>query len=47
MYFIIIIIFFLIFVRDGILSVADYNLTLMGVVVVVVVVVLLFCNGIS
>ena len=30
----------LIFVCDGILSVADYNSTLMGVVVVVVVVVL-------
>ena len=29
----------LVFVRDGILSVADYNSTLMGVVVVVVVVV--------
>ena len=28
-----------VFVRDGILSVADYNSTLMGVVVVVVVVV--------
>ena len=28
-----------IFVRDGILSVADYNSTLMGVVVVVVVVI--------
>ena len=28
-----------IFVRDGILSVADYNSTLMGVVVVVIVVV--------
>ena len=38
-----------IFVRDGIHSVADYNLTLMGVVVVVVavVVVYLFRNGIT
>ena len=36
------------FVRDGILSVADYNSTLMGVVVVVVVVVVyLFHNGIT
>ena len=36
-------------VRDGIISVADYNLTLMGVVVVVVVVVVvyLFRNGIT
>jgi len=32
-------VFFHVFVRDGILSVADYNSTLMGVVVVVVVVV--------
>ena len=31
-----------IFVRDGILSVADYNSTLMGVVVVVVVVVVVY-----
>ena len=31
-----------IFVRDGILSVADYNLTRVGVVVVVVVVVVYF-----
>jgi uncharacterized protein YjeT (DUF2065 family) len=31
-----------IFVRDGILSVADYNLTLIGVVVVVVVVVVVY-----
>ena len=30
------------FVRDGILSVADYNLTLIGVVVVVVVVVVVY-----
>ncbi len=44
-----------IFVRDGILSVADYNSTRVGVVVVavvvivvvVVVVVSLFCNGIT
>jgi len=36
----------LVFVRDGIHSVADYNLTLMGVVVVVVVVAL-FHNGIT
>ena len=39
-----------IFVRDGILSVADYNSTLMGVVVVIVVVVVvvaLFHNGIT
>ena len=38
-----------IFVRDGIFSVADYNSTLMGVVVVVVVVVVvyLFHNGIT
>ena len=36
------------FVRDGILSVADYNSTLMGVVVVVVVVVVyLFHDGIT
>ena len=35
------------FVRDGILSVADYNSTLMGVVVVVVVVVALFRDGIT
>ena len=42
------------FVRDGILSVADYNSTRVGVVevvvivvVVVVVVVSLFCNGIT
>ena len=34
------------FVRDGILSVADYNSTRVGVVVVVVVV-WLFCNGIT
>ena len=35
------------FVRDGILSVADYNSTLMGVVVVIVVnVVAFFCDGI-
>ena len=36
-------------VRDGILSVADYNSTRVGVVVVVVVVVVvtLFCNGIT
>ena len=32
----------ILFVRDGILSVADYNSTLMGVVVVVVVVVVYF-----
>ena len=31
----------MVFVRDGILSVADYNSTLMGVVVVVVVVVVI------
>ena len=37
-----------IFVRDGILSVTDYNSTRVGVVVVVVVVVVtLFCNGIT
>ena len=41
-----------IFVRDGILSVTDYNSTLMGVVVVVVVVVVivvvaLFRDGIT
>ena len=36
-----------IFVRDGILSVADYNSTRVGVVVVVVVVVYLFRNGIT
>ena len=36
----------IIFVRDGILSVADYNSTRVGVVVVVVVV-YLFCNGIT
>ena len=37
------------FVRDGILSVADYNSTRVGVVVVVVVVVVVstFCNGIT
>ena len=41
------------FVRDGILSVADYNSTRVGVVVVVVVVIVvvvvvsLFCNGIT
>ena len=35
-----------IFVRDGILSVGDYNLTRVGVVVVVVVVIL-FCDGIT
>ena len=41
------------FVRDGILSVADYNSTWVGVVVVVVVVVIVvvvvmfFCNGIT
>ena len=36
------------FVRDGILSVADYNSTRVGVVVVVVVVVVyLFHNGIT
>ena len=37
------------FVRDGILSVADYNSTLMGVVVVVVVVVVvrIFHDGIT
>ena len=35
------------FVRDGIISVADYNSTRVGVVVVVVVVVSLFCNGIT
>ena len=43
----------LIFVRNGILSVADYNSTRVGVVIVVVVVVVvvvvisLFCNGIT
>ena len=36
-----------IFVRDGIISVADYNSTRVGVVVVVVVVVALFHNGIT
>ena len=36
-----------IYARDGMLSVADYNSTLMGVVVVVVVVVALFRNGIT
>ena len=37
-----------IFVRDGILSVADYNSTRVDVVVVVVVVVVsLYCNGIT
>ena len=36
--------FLVVFVRDGILSVADYNSTLMGVVVVVV---YLFHNGIT
>ena len=36
-----------VFVRDGIHSVADYNSTLMGVVVIVVVVVALFHNGIT
>ena len=36
-----------VFVRDGILSVADYNSTWVGVVVVVVVVVYLFHNGIT
>ena len=35
------------FVRDGIHSVADYNSTLMGVVVVVVVVVRFFHDGIT
>ena len=35
----------MIFVRDGMLSVADYNSTLMGVVVVVVVVVAIFTLG--
>ena len=35
------------FVRDGIHSVADYNSTLMGVVVFVVVVVNLFYDGIT
>ena len=33
------------FVRDGILSVADFNSTLMGVVVIVVVVVAIFTMG--
>ena len=38
-----------IFVRDGILSIADYNSTQVGVVVVVLVAVVvpLFCNGIT
>ena len=38
-----------VFVSDGILSVADYNSTRVGVVVIVVVVVVvsLFCNGIT
>ena len=36
----------MVFVRDGILFVADYNSTQVGVVVVVVVV-SLFCNGIT
>ena len=36
---------YIVFVRDGIHSVADYNSTLMGVVVIVVVVVRIFTMG--